>query len=79
MFLVGVMSSMCTLIVNLMIFMLGQNDDVDPTVVIIISSVVVAVIALPLFGFLVFHIYLSVSGKTTREIIKKIDSDKNKR
>ena len=32
------------------------------------------IIALPMLGFLIFHIYLAVRGKTTRELLKKLDS-----
>ena len=57
--------------------MIGKGGNVDATIVIIIGSVAVGIIAVPLFGFLIFHIYLSLSGKTTREMIKKIDSKGN--
>jgi hypothetical protein len=42
-------------------------------VAIIICSVVLGVIGLPMLGFLVFHIYLSLTGRTTREVLKKLD------
>lgn len=34
------------------------------------------IIAIPLVGFLIFHIYLAVTGKTTREMLKKIKDEK---
>jgi predicted permease len=77
MFLTGVMSSIVMLIVNLVVYMLAKNSDVDPTVVIVVSSVAVGLIAVPLFGFLIFHLYVSFTGRTTREIIKKIKTDVN--
>lgn len=80
MFLVGVMCSISILIVNLVVFMLGKQSNIDPTIVIIIGSIAVGVIVLPLLGFLIFHFYLTFSGRTTREIIKKINvkSESNK-
>ena len=66
MFLVGVMSSVSILIINLIVFMIGKTATIDSTVVIIIGVVAVAIIAVPLFGFLIFHLYLTITGKTTR-------------
>jgi hypothetical protein len=72
-FLVGVFCSIGMSILNLVVYMINLGgSSVNTTVVIIICSVVFGVIAIPMFGFLIFHIYLSVTGKTTREIIKKI-------
>lgn len=55
--------------------MIGK-DQINQTVVIIVAVVATSVIALPLAGFLIFHVYLTVTGKTTREIVKKIDNSK---
>jgi hypothetical protein len=66
MFLVGVMCSITILIVNLVIFLLGRQASINPTVVIIIGSIAVGIIVVPLFGFLIFHIYISISGRTTK-------------
>lgn len=38
--------------------------------VIIVCSVVVSLIAVPLLLFFIFHVYLIVTGRTTREVIK---------
>jgi len=34
---------------------------------------VFGVIAIPMLVFIAFHIYLAVTGKTTRELLKKLD------
>ncbi len=60
--------------------MLGKQTNIDPTIVIIIGAIAVGVIVVPIFGFLIFHFYLTFTGKTTREVVKKIDvkSESNK-
>lgn len=69
------MCSICTAIINIVVFLINQNGStINSTVAIIICSVVFGVIALPMLVFLVFHIYLSITGKTTRELLKKLDS-----
>jgi hypothetical protein len=72
-FLIGVVCSLVMLVVNVAVALLGNNG-VNQTVVIVVSVVATSVIALPLVGFLIFHLYLTVAGKTTREIVKKIDN-----
>ena len=72
-FLIGVVTSIVMLVINAIVAMLGK-DSVNSTVVIIVAVCATGVIALPMMGFLIFHIYLTVSGRTTREIIKKIDN-----
>jgi thiol:disulfide interchange protein len=63
-----------TAIINLVVYFISQGgSQVNSTVVIIICSVVLGVLALPMLGFLVFHVYLSLTGKTTRELLKKLD------
>jgi thiosulfate reductase cytochrome b subunit len=37
---------------------------------------VFGVIAIPMLVFIVFHIYLAVTGKTTRELLKKLDGSR---
>ena len=59
---------------NLVVFFVSQDGSIDSTVAIIISAVVFGLIAIPFIGFLIFHIYLSIKGKTTRELLKKLDS-----
>lgn len=67
------MLAFAMLIINVVIYINARNSDsVDSNVAIIIASVAIGLVALPLLGFLIFHIYLAVSGRTTREIIKKI-------
>jgi len=72
-FLIGVMASIMMLVINAVVAMLGK-DAVDSTVVVVVAVCATGVIALPMMGFLVFHVYLSVTGRTTREIIKKIEN-----
>jgi hypothetical protein len=72
-FLAGVMCSLATAIVNLVVFFLSAGGTaVNSTVAIIICSVVLGIIGLPMLCFLVFHVYLSLTGKTTRELLKKL-------
>jgi MFS-type transporter involved in bile tolerance (Atg22 family) len=49
------------------------GNQINPTVAIVICAVVFGVIAIPMVVFVVFHIYLSVTGKTTRELLKKLE------
>ena len=65
-FLVGIFATIASAAVNLIVFFITQDGTVDSTVAIIISAVVLGLIALPMIGFLIFHIYLSIKGKTTR-------------
>lgn len=74
MFLAGVLCSIGAAAVNLAVFFISGQGEVDTTVAIIICSVVFGVIALPMLGFLIFHVYLSIRGKTTRELLKRLES-----
>ncbi len=66
-FLAGVMSTIVMAIINLVVYFLSLNgSSIDSTVAIVICSVVLGIIAVPMMGFLIFHIYLSLTGKTTR-------------
>ncbi len=66
-FLAGVMSTIVMAIINLVVYFLSLNgSNIDSTVAIVICSVVLGIIAVPMMGFLIFHIYLSLTGKTTR-------------
>jgi hypothetical protein len=58
--------------VNVVVYTISKSDTVNPMIVIIVCSVAAGLIGLPLLGFLIFHIYISISGNTTREVIKKI-------
>ncbi len=73
-FLAGVMSTIITAIINLVVYFLSVNgSSIDSTVAIIICSVILGILAVPMLGFLIFHVYLSFTGKTTRELLKKLD------
>jgi hypothetical protein len=63
------------LVVNIIVYLMG-TESVNSTVVIVVSVVAASVIALPLIGFLIFHVYITFSGRTTREVVKKIDNQK---
>lgn len=66
-FLAGIMLSIGTFLVNLIIFgvsMAGSN--IDSVIIIIICAVAVGILGVPLLGFFIFHIFLAVTGKTTR-------------
>ena len=66
-FILGVFCSICSATVNLIVYFLSRNDgNVGSVIAIVICGVVVALIALPMLGFLIFHIYLAITGKTTR-------------
>ena len=66
-FLASVMLTLGTFVLNGVIFGMNRaGSAVNSTIVIVICSVVVGVLALPLLGFFIFHIYLSCTGKTTR-------------
>ena len=55
--------------------MVKSGSAVDGTVVIIICSVVVGGMILTLLGFLIYHLFLICTGKTTREHLKKLNLD----
>lgn len=66
-FLAGVMSTIVMAIINLVVYFLSLNgSNINSTVAIVICSAVLGIIAVPMMGFLIFHIYLSLTGKTTR-------------
>jgi hypothetical protein len=52
-----------------------SSNEVSQTAIIVIISVVAAVIGLPILGFLIFHLYLTIKKKTTREVLKHLESD----
>lgn len=68
------MLTICTFLVNVIVFSISNaGNEVNSTIVIIICSVAVGIIAIPLIGFFIFHIYLAATGNTTREVIKNIE------
>jgi palmitoyltransferase ZDHHC9/14/18 len=76
-FLAGIMLTIITFFVNVIVFAISNTgEEINQTVIIIICSVIVGVIAIPLLGFFIFHLYLAISGHTTREILKDIKGDK---
>lgn len=65
------MLSIGTFLVNLIIFGVSKTGtSVDSVVIIIVCAVAVGLLGVPLLGFFIFHLYLAVTGKTTREMIK---------
>jgi len=50
-----------------------QKASHDETALVIIVSIFGVMMGLPLLGFLGFHILLSCTGSTTRELIKDYD------
>lgn len=54
-------------LLNLIIYSISMiGSQIDTKVVIIICAVVVGIIGVPLLIFFVFHIWLTITGKTTR-------------
>lgn len=66
-FLAGIVLSMIAFLVNLIIFGINMaGTQINSLIVIILCSIAAAVVGIPLVGFLLFHIFLAVTGKTTR-------------
>ena len=66
-FLASVMLTIGMFFVNVVVFAMSNvGTEVNSTVVIVICSVAVGIIAIPLLGFFIFHIYLAITGNTTR-------------
>lgn len=77
-FITMIFFSVCLLIVNMIVFIIQKSSkDVSQTAIIVVVAVVAAVIGLPILGFLIFHIYLAVKKKTTRELLKHLDRDED--
>jgi hypothetical protein len=57
-------------ILNLVILVINKSGQISEAAIIAIVVVVSALLGLPLVAFFSFHIYLAVTGSTTREIIK---------
>ncbi len=74
-FVTGVFCSLGMAIVNgIVYFITSDGSTVNPTIAIVVCSIVFGIIAIPIVGFLGFHIYLAIRGKTTRELLKHLDS-----
>lgn len=60
-------------IVNLAVFFIEQaKDNANQTTIIIIVSVIAGVLCIPLLCFFLFHLFLAITGNTTRQCLKKI-------
>lgn len=76
-FLGSLMFTIGTFFLNIIIYIMQKSgSEVNSTVIVIVCAVAVGVIAVPLLGFFIFHLYLAITGRTTREIIKSIKGDK---
>ena len=61
-------------IINTVVFFMEQGEDkVNKTAIIVVLSVVAAGLGLPLLCFFVFHLFLAVTGNTTRQCLKKLE------
>jgi amino acid permease len=68
--------ALCLFIVNMIVFVIQKStQSINQTAIIVIVSVVAGVLGIPILGFLIFHLYLTVTKKTTRELLKHIDRD----
>ena len=76
-FVVGVFCSVAIAAVNVVVYFISQDGEVDSTVAIIICSIVGGILLIPMLVFLIFHVYLSIRGKTTRELLKRLDANKD--
>lgn len=53
--------------ISLIIYLINlTGGNVSQTAIIIISAVVGGCVGIPLLGFLIFHITITIRGKTTR-------------
>jgi hypothetical protein len=67
-FLVSALVTIGTLTFNLIIYGIHKSgSSVNSTAVIIVCLVIVGLIAVPFICFFLFHIYLLLRGRTTRE------------
>lgn len=73
-FVTSIFISVCMFIINMIVFVIQKSSkDINQTAIIVIVAVVSGVIGLPILGFLIFHIYLTIQKKTTRELLKHIE------
>jgi hypothetical protein len=76
MFIGSLIATFAIFIVNLSVYLINKaSKEVNNTVVIIILSVIGGLLGIPIVIFSLFHFYLCVTGRTTREVIKNIDND----
>ncbi len=75
-FITSIFLALCMLIVNMIVFIIQKSSrDVNPIAIIVIVSVVAGVIGVPIIGFLIFHLYLTIKKKTTRELLKHLERE----
>jgi len=75
-FLFTIVVSIALILVNLIIFLLSKTGSaVNSNIAVIVCSVIIGGMILVLLGFLIYHVYLICSGKTTREHQKKLVSN----
>jgi palmitoyltransferase ZDHHC9/14/18 len=76
MFLASILLSTVMLLINLIVYFLYRSSgSINQTAVIVVVVVVAAIIGIPILAFFIFHLYLAVTGNTTREVLKKLDKD----
>lgn len=74
MFIGNLIANFAIFIVNLAVYLINRdNKAVNQTVIIIVISVIGGVIGIPILIFALFHVYLCLTGRTTREVLKRID------
>lgn len=78
-FLASIIITIIALVANVVIYLTAKaGTQVNSIVIIVVCSVIVGIIALPLIGFFIFHLYLVITGRTTREVIKSINVEEQK-
>lgn len=74
MFIGNLIANFAIFVVNLAVYLINRESKaVNETVIIIIVSVIGGLIGLPILIFAFFHVYLCVTGRTTREVLKRIE------
>lgn len=72
------MLSIVLLVVNMIFFVISKTQSsISQTAVIVIASVLGGILGVPLLAFFGFHLYLAITRKTTRDVLKKIKHDPN--
>ena len=60
-------TSLTMLLCNMIVFMVTQSDeDVNKTLILVFTAIIAGILWLPVFVFLIFHLYLTVTRQTTR-------------
>lgn len=74
MFIGNLIANFAIFVVNLAVYLINRESrTANETVVIIIVSVISGFIGIPILIFAFFHVYLCLTGRTTREVLKRID------